>query len=287
MAPRVATRSLKQLAIDDGDKYPLAADVIMSDVYMDDLTGADDLESGRKLQEQLVSLLRGAGMDLHKWSASNPLLLPDSMCQDKDLSYTSSTETKTLGLLCKPHPDSFAFKISPMTSNCTSLIVTKKSVISTIARIFDSLGLIGPVITKAKIFLQSLWQLNLDWNDSLPSNLVSYWKSYIDALESINCLNIPRYCLQDKSIRTELHGFSDSSEKAYGAAFYLRCIDSSGQISVRLLCSKSKVAPLKNAEATLANIRNSFWIPSARNVVRKIFRACITCRKVSAKGSQQ
>ncbi|GFR21740.1 DUF5641 domain-containing protein [Trichonephila clavata] len=255
---------------------------------MDDLlTGADELESGRKLQEQLVSLLRGAGMELHKWLASNPLLLPDSMCQDKDLSYSSSTETKTLGLLWKPHPDSFAFKISPMTSNCDSLIVTKKSVISTIARIFDPLGLIGLVITKAKIFLQSLWQLKLDWNYPLPSNLVSYWKSFINALESINCLNIPRYCLQDKSIRTELHGFSDSSEKAYGAALYLRCIDSSGQISVRLLCSKSKVAPLKSAEATLANIRNSFWIPSARNVVRKILKTCITCRKISAKGSQQ
>ncbi|GFQ90769.1 DUF5641 domain-containing protein [Trichonephila clavata] len=255
---------------------------------MDDLlTGADDSESGRKLQEQLVSLLKGAGMELHKWSASNPLLLPDSMCQDKDLSYSSSTESKTLGLLWKPHPDSFAFKISPMTSNCDSLIVTKKSVISTIARIFDPLGLIGPVITRAKIFLQSLRQLKRDWNDPLPSKLVSHWKSFIDALESINCLNIPRYCLQDKSIRTELHGFSDSSEKAYGAALYLRCIDSSGQISVRLLCSKSKVAPLKSAEATLANIRNSFWIPSARNVVRKILRACITCRKVSAKGLQQ
>ncbi|GFR30487.1 integrase catalytic domain-containing protein [Trichonephila clavata] len=42
-----------------------------------------------------------------------------------------------------------------------------------------------------------------------------------------------------------------------------------------------------SAEATLANIRNSFWIPSARNVIRKILRTCITCRRVSAKGSQQ
>ncbi|GFT37617.1 integrase catalytic domain-containing protein [Trichonephila clavipes] len=41
------------------------------------------------------------------------------------------------------------------------------------------------------------------------------------------------------------------------------------------------------AEVTLANIRNSFWIPSARNEVRKILRTCITCRKVSAKGSQK
>ncbi|GFX50320.1 integrase catalytic domain-containing protein [Trichonephila clavipes] len=98
-APYLATRSLKQLAIDDGDKYPLAAEVIMSDVYMDDLTGADDLEPGRKLQVQLISMLKGAGIELHKWSANNPLLLPDSMCQIKDLSY-SSTETKTLGPQC-------------------------------------------------------------------------------------------------------------------------------------------------------------------------------------------
>ncbi|GFS81735.1 uncharacterized protein TNCV_2706761 [Trichonephila clavipes] len=167
------------------------------------------------------------------------------MCQVKDLS-SSSTETKNLGLLWKSHSDSFAFKISPMTSNCDNLIVTKKSVISTIARIFDPLGLIGPVITRAKILLQSLWQLKLDWNDPLPSNLLSYWKSFIESLESINCLDIPRYCLQDKSIRTELHGFSDSSEKVYCAALYLRCINTSGQISVRFLCSKSKVAPLKS-----------------------------------------
>ncbi|GFV88018.1 DUF5641 domain-containing protein [Trichonephila clavipes] len=68
------------------------------------------------------------------------------MCQVKDLPYSSSTEIKTLGLLWKPHPDSFAFKISPMTSNCDNLIVTKKSVISTIARIFDPLGLIGLIV---------------------------------------------------------------------------------------------------------------------------------------------
>ncbi|GFX83972.1 integrase catalytic domain-containing protein [Trichonephila clavipes] len=43
----------------------------------------------------------------------------------------------------------------------------------------------------------------------------------------------------------------------------------------------------KGAETTLANIRNNFWIPSARNVVRKILRTCIPCRKASAKGSQQ
>ncbi|GFX17867.1 integrase catalytic domain-containing protein [Trichonephila clavipes] len=356
-------------------------------------------------------------MELHKWSASNPLLLPDSMCQVKDLSYSSSTETKILGLLWKSHPDSFTFKISPMTSNCDNLIVTKKSVISTIARIFDPLGLIGPVITRAIILLQSLWQLKLDWNDPLPSNLVSYCKSFIDALESINCLDIPPYCLQDKSIRmasltrlkrlTVLHFTYDAliqveksllgscapnqSQKKYlqtNSSIVLAWIKKPlaqlktfvrNKVSIIQELTESDfwkhvnsesnpadflsrgISPdkiqhcelwwfgppflhqykelepydittverddlflqemketsdfplcalLKNfeqldiisncssftklqrviawcAEATLANIRNSFWIPSARNVVRKILRICITCRKVSAKGSQQ
>ncbi|GFX58715.1 integrase catalytic domain-containing protein [Trichonephila clavipes] len=56
---RQESKTPLRLAIDDGDKYPLAAEVII-DVYMDDLlTGADDLESGRKLQVQLVSMLKG------------------------------------------------------------------------------------------------------------------------------------------------------------------------------------------------------------------------------------
>ena len=45
-APYLATRSLKQLTIDDGEKYPLAAEVLNSNACMDDiLTGVNDLES--------------------------------------------------------------------------------------------------------------------------------------------------------------------------------------------------------------------------------------------------
>lgn len=45
--------------------------------------------------------------------------------------------------------------------------------------------------------------------------------------------------------RLELHGFSDASEQAYGASLYIRAFDNSGLISSHLLCSKSRVAPIK------------------------------------------
>ncbi|GFW83616.1 uncharacterized protein TNCV_2204651 [Trichonephila clavipes] len=46
-------------------------------------------------------------------------------------------------------------------------------------------------------------------------------------------------------MRIEIHGFSDASERAYIAVVFIQCFNESGQSQTRLLCSKSRVAPLK------------------------------------------
>ena len=43
----------------------------------------------------------------------------------------------------------------------------------------------------------------------------------------------------------QLYGFYDSSEKAYGACLYLRSVNQQGDVTTKLLCSKSRVAPVK------------------------------------------
>lgn len=50
---------------------------------------------------------------------------------------------------------------------------------------------------------------------------------------------------EEKVERVELRCFSDASEVAYGACIYLRSTDVQGKITTKLLCSKSRVAPLK------------------------------------------
>ena len=44
---------------------------------------------------------------------------------------------------------------------------------------------------------------------------------------------------------TELHGFSDASELAYAAVVYLRMTDSTGNVQVMLVTSKTKFVPIK------------------------------------------
>ncbi|GFV60705.1 integrase catalytic domain-containing protein [Trichonephila clavipes] len=53
------------------------------------------------------------------------------------------------------------------------------------------------------------------------------------------------FALKENYKSLELYGFSDASEKAFGASIYLRCTNSSEQLSMRLLCSKSRIASIK------------------------------------------
>ncbi|GFX16936.1 integrase catalytic domain-containing protein [Trichonephila clavipes] len=118
-------------------------------------------------------------------------------------------------------------------------------VLSTIARIFDPLGLLGPIITWAKIFMQRLWLLELGWSDELPFKEQKEWRRFIDSLKAVNNISIDRCIVIHTAESIELHAFSDASEKAYGSSIYLKSISALGEVKVCLVTSKSRVSLLK------------------------------------------
>ena len=60
-------RTLKQLAREEKEKFPLASAALESDFYMDDVfSGAYNLNTAKKLQQKLIDRLSSAGMLLHK-----------------------------------------------------------------------------------------------------------------------------------------------------------------------------------------------------------------------------
>lgn len=64
-------------------------------------------------------------------------------------------------------------------------------------------------------------------------------------LRSLNELKIPRCVFCEHVNAVQVHGFSDASLSAYSAVVYVHTTDSSGDVCVRLLCAKTKVAPVK------------------------------------------
>ena len=69
---------------------------------------------------------------------------------------------------------------------------------------------------------------------------------YRDQLPLLNNIQFPRCITVSNHIKFQLHGFCDASEKAYGACIYLRSTDMQGKHRTSLVCSKSRIAPLKS-----------------------------------------
>ncbi|GFQ78034.1 uncharacterized protein TNCT_12831 [Trichonephila clavata] len=138
--------------MDEASRFPLSSKVALQDVYMDDVvSGAQTLDTARQLQCQLQNMLKTCGMKSHKWNSNSKELFNSSTDQEHSFSTNTESAIKTLGVSWKPTGDYFMFKVSiPSIAS-----YTKKDVLSVIARLYDPLGLIGPVISKAKIFLQN------------------------------------------------------------------------------------------------------------------------------------
>ncbi|XP_076549214.1 uncharacterized protein LOC143306720 [Osmia lignaria lignaria] len=245
-APYLALRVLQQLAEDEDSPYPEAVSVLREQSYVDDfLSGGDSLESARQLRDQTVELLGKGGFSLRKWASNSSALLSDINPQNHGLATSKSLKAdeiiSALGITWNPALDQFHFKLAVP----TELPKTKRTILSTIAKLFDPLGWIAPVIIVAKIYLQTLWSSQCDWDDVLPSSLLSKWHNFYDQLPDLEHISIPRK-IYPQIIKTQsLHGFSDASTKAYAAAVYSRSVLCDGTVSISLILAKTRVAPLK------------------------------------------
>lgn len=177
-------------------------------------------------------MLQNGGFELRKWSSNSPEILKHipKEYQNQDTTHLINCDESvtTLGIQWNTTHDELSF-------NCKFPLkldsFTKRSTLSTIARLYDPLGWINPYITKAKIFLSKLWQQELDWNEPLPSSLASEWREIVNQLQFINQIKIPRWLHNSCQNHTnELHVFCDSSNSAYSVAIYLRVIDSEHNI---------------------------------------------------------
>lgn len=91
--------------------------------------------------------------------------------------------------------------------------------------------------------LQELWLLKGDWDDPLPPELNRRWSDYHSDLKQLGKVQIPRWTGRHKEdLSIELHGFADTSNRAYAAVVYLRVLHSSDSFQVSLLAAKTKVA---------------------------------------------
>ncbi|GFW02285.1 integrase catalytic domain-containing protein [Trichonephila clavipes] len=206
----LATRCIKQIALDDKDN-PNLSRVLQEDIYMDDLlSGADTPNNAISICKDIAHVLSTRGFHLRKWNSNSTEFLAQfsehsSHDARVEFSKDSNESSKVLGLFWNSSNDTFGFQ--------PSLELT-------------------PPLTKRH------------WDSPIPQQLTEDWLRFQKAFNAINYLTVPRWVILTADNIVELHGFADASSLAYAAAIYCRQ-KHNGKIKVQLLVSKTKVAPVK------------------------------------------
>lgn len=249
-APFQAVRCMQELATTDGNDLPMGQKVLLHDFYVDDmLTGSDDEQSVINIYNEVKTLLNRGQMVIRKFQSNSYRVLQDIPLEDHGTFLTIGDKEvlKTLGMIWVPDSDEFSYSYECDNSRKP----TRRVILSEISRLFDPLGLIQPIVIKAKLFMQRLYAATSNWDEPVTPEDAKLWNEFKAQLADVAELKFSRPVLDSvyktaKSLRNfELHCFCDASQIAYAAAIYVRSIEHDGWVETNLLTSKSRVAPLK------------------------------------------
>ena len=154
-SPYLAVKTLQQTATDLGSSSPSASWHVTHSFYVDDLLGgADTVEQALELHHDLREMLGKGGFDIKKWRSSSsevlreiPKNLQEPMPTQDLVDRHSASYPKALGVAWDSQADTVATHVQLP----SAFVSTKRGILSDIARTFDVLGWISPVILQTTI----------------------------------------------------------------------------------------------------------------------------------------
>jgi len=135
-------------------------------------------------------LLQRGEFELKKWASNCDAVLRCVPAEDHAIEPTfTPTEDlalKVLGVHWKPTTDTFGYHGN--TDEGSS--ITKWTVLSTIARLYDPIGALGPVLLWAKGLI---WLEKIGCYSPLPTSLVVKWRQFLDELPFLSRVSLHRH----------------------------------------------------------------------------------------------
>ena len=277
------------------DSYPETVMKIIRSLYADDFSGGgNSVESAVKLYTEARQIFKEAGMNLRKWNSNSEEVMKQikddedepSINQDEEsyaemmLNPGDPSPVKVLGSPWDVKKDVFRLSLEKIIERKND-VRTKRSLVSVSYSIYDVLGVLSPMIFALKVLFQRACKEGGGWDDPLSTNILDEWNRWVAGAERCSIFEIPRCYdlrLADKDSVLMLIGFSDASKKGFAAAVYLR-VESREGVSVNLIASKTRVAPLQEQTIPRLELLGALILSRLMKRIRDIFQHTVHIEK--------
>ncbi|GFX01428.1 integrase catalytic domain-containing protein [Trichonephila clavipes] len=159
-------------------------------------------------------------------------------------------------------------------------IDTKRFTLQVLGRIFDPIGFLGPTL-RIKHLMQKIWLLGVEWDESLPDDIISLWADWWKEVPQLTNFSIACCYFSDPLVNNfktlELHLFSDASTKAYGTVAYLCVTSSNKEILTSFVASKNRIAPLKTLTLPRLELMGALLSARLSSNILKALKLDIPC----------
>ena len=256
-SPAIATFGLRR-TVENGEEFGSEVqEFVRRNFCVDDgLVSKPTVEETIRLVRATQAALATANLRLHK-VVSNFIAVMEAFptedlakdIRSLDLHHNELPAQRSLGVAWDLERDAFTYKVST-----PDRPFTRRGVLSLVNSIYDPLGLAAPILLEGRLLLKQLVTMgkktsnsaSLGWDDPLPEALARRWQRWKSGLLKLEDMSVRR-CYHPKNFgaatRVEVHAFSDASQRAIGAAVYLRQFKKRDEAAVSLVFGRANVAP--------------------------------------------
>lgn len=218
--------------------------------FMDDIClGSDSIEEAKERIKLLFTVFESAHFPLAKWASNNEELgrfVQDTTpVSDSTISF-NEPNGKFLGIPWNLCTDTLSVPTENALKKLHSSQPTKRLLLSTVACIFDPIGILSPTTINAKVLLQSLWRSSHSWDKPLEEEHSRCFTEFGNLLQRTANTGLPRHLRSPgKVVERQLCCFSDASVTAYAAVCYIREVFENEPSRVYFVMAKAKPAPIR------------------------------------------
>lgn len=212
---------------------------LLKSFYVDNcVTSLSDDDRLQVFIEESTVLMSEAKFDLRGWEFSG------QVCDTSD----TLPGTAVLGLMWDKCDDTLRVNEACLkgVNELADKPISKRVMLSFAHRIFDPIGFTAPSTLLPKLLLQKTWEKKLTWDATVDSEMEDEFRRWLNELYFLPEIRIPRWIHRDNFDHGSLHVFCDASKDSYAAVIFFRGVFE-GNVFIRLLAAKSRIAPLKKS----------------------------------------